>query len=249
MFGAKVNSRGLEQSLKKLTVAVNKTADESIVEIAQLGSKKLAMYTDPYGISGKTKAVAEKLIFKDVNEAYDSIGQTYGTLKKYNEGAAIGFIKAINNGDIAGAENIARKAIAGFKVGAMDAGKHLEGVRSSFNKGHVGIGSPVLGLTNRGDLEQIKEMKKNSAGLAKAAWFQAGADIKSPHKAPVWLRKQFNLGRAKKSKSGWKTVVSLFNKVKYIADILSPYKINKAQVEAYKGTIKKMEKDIDKAIK
>lgn len=243
MFKASLDNRSLERSLKKLTKDLNKTAEQTITEMAQIGGRQLAHVIEPYGLGEKAKEISEKAIYKDVHRAYDYVGQTYNALRKISQKIAIAFSNAVRNNDFTAAERYARKYLPGFEMRHSDSGNHLEKVRGP--RGRVPASVPVMGISNSSDLDGIKEQKKLTAGLAKAGWLQAAKNISSKTRVPSWLRKKQNVGYAKKASSGWNFSVTLYNTVRYASALTTGAKKMQAVRWAYRNQVKRMERQLN----
>lgn len=239
-----MDTKDLNKRLKTLSRDINKAAEETVIEMAQLGSKQLAIRTKPYGITGNSKLTAEKAIFKDVNKVYQNVGVTYNTIKKYNIKKANAYAYAMNHGETQNAENIARSVLGSFRVGNVDSGQRLESNRKS--NGRVIVANNPIGVADESQIASIKDQKKISAGLAKSGWIQAGKSIGAKARIPAWLRKSMSgLGSSKTIKAGWKTTVTLINHVRYASDVIKKHQINAAIKNAYKNQVKKMQRQVD----
>ena len=91
MIRATIDTRSLERKLQELRIQVGKTAEDNLRETAQIGAKQLAIRTEPYGLGTAQKDGLQKGIYRDVNKAYDYIGQTFNTLKRFNKRLAYAF--------------------------------------------------------------------------------------------------------------------------------------------------------------
>lgn len=248
MIRATSNSKEIEAKLKKLSKELNKEASDTIIEIAQIGGRQLATRIEPYGLTGKAKDIAEKGVYKDINNAYDYVGQTFNTIKKQNLNAAYAFANAIHANDLIAAEKIAKRYISSFSMAQSDTGMHLEKVRNS--KGHVSnSNNDVMGIVSNSEIDKIKDTKKITAGISKAGFLQAVRAIGGKGRIPGWLNKSKNLGTGTINKNGWNTTVTLHNFVKYVTNLLTPAKINASVKNAYQNQIKKLEKQLEKMSK
>ena len=244
MFRVTIDTRDLEAKLKKLSKDLNKTAEETITEMAQTGGRQLAFRIEPYGLNSKAEQIAKKAIYKDVNSAYDYVGQTYNEIKKLNPRLAIAYSKAVNDGDLNAAEQYARTAIKQYEMRETDySGAHLDSIRN--RKGRVDYNNQrVMGIKNNAEIDTIKTKKSVTAGISKSGWLQAAKDIGAKTRIPSWLRKSKNYGRAQIIRNGWNTIVTLFNDVPYISNLMTPSKVDAALKNAYRNQVKRMEKQL-----
>jgi hypothetical protein len=125
---------------------------------------------------------------------------------------------------------------------SSDDGGHLEDVRN--NKGRVGHNAKVMGIANNSEIDKIKHAKVVTAGVSKAGWLQAIISIGAKSRIPAWLRKKDSLGYGTIQRNGWRTVVTLHNRVKYVSNLLPQSKINKVMRTAYLNQIKKLQKQL-----
>jgi len=239
----KIDDESLKRDLKKFTQALNKEASESIIEIAQISTKQLAMRIEPYGLTGKAKDISERAIYKDISKVYWTNGQTYNQIKKIDVKLAHAYAAAINDNNPIRAEEIADKAIKNFSIAPLDNGEHLEESRRTSRR-RVSKASPV----NVGDdqaLERFKAAKVLTGGTAKAGFLQAGESLGSKFRIQKWLKKAGGLGTSLIKYDGWKTLVTITNHCSYASEVLSETKIQQAIRNAYTSQIKRLEKQIE----
>ncbi len=233
----------VKRQLRELRISLNKTAEETVAEIAQSAAKQLAIKIEPYGITAGAKKIAEGAVLKDVMKAYHGTGQTYKAIRQINPKLAYAYSAAIRNGNLKKAEVIARKAIAGLEVQQTDSGQYLEGKRSS--KGRVPNGTAPMNIVADSALDHIRANKILTAGNSKAGFLQAGAAIGSKIRIQSWLRKKHRLGSAKKSFMAFVKSVTIINHVKYVSNLLTGSKVNSAIAYAYRNQRTRMNKQLD----
>jgi hypothetical protein len=85
--------------------------------------------------------------------------------------------------------------------------------------------------------DDIRKRKEHSAGEVKAAWLASGKDL-GKGRIPAWLKKRTSKGFARIQGAGFKMVITLLNKVRYSANVITPADITKSTGMAYKGYIK-----------
>lgn len=247
MINIKIDDKALQQSFKEFTNKLNKTAEDSIIELARTGSTSLANHVEPFGTAKKAKNILEGSILKDISKAYHGTGKTYNEIRKISPNLAIAYIKAVKNNDLEAAERYARRAISNYQdVKYSDSGEYLQSIRGS--KGRVTKDAPIS-LINDQEIESIRREKILSAGTAKAGFLQAGQSIGSKKRIPAWLKKSGVLGSSNIVRNGWKTVVTIINHVRYASNILSESRVNKAVRSAYKFHIKNLQRQVDKLAK
>ncbi len=235
-----VDSGDLERRLKRLAADCQKSGEETILETARIGANQLAYRIQPFGTSKKSQDILERAVYRDVNKAYSSPGQTYNAIKAKSPKLALAYAAALHWGDSAKAEKILAK-VGGFEAGKLDSGDHLEKIRGRSGR----VAEPVrIAIDDEQGLKDLKEKKALTAGTAKAGYLQAGASLKSKSRVPKWLKKPHALGTSKIAKNGWRTVVTLINKVKYASNVSSESEQNKAVQNAFKNQMKKMEKQL-----
>lgn len=239
MIRATIDTRSLERKLQELRIQVGKTAEDNLRETAQIGAKQLAIRTEPYGLGTAQKDGLQKGIYRDVNKAYDYIGQTFNTLKRFNKRLAYAFSNAVKANDLAAAERYARQVIDGFEMKTTDSGQHLQDVRSSID-GHVRPNSPVVGISNNAEIDKIASQQLVTAGTAKAGWMQAGKEIGMKARIPVWLRKSARLGYAKFDKNVLRMSITLYNNVRYVSNVITEGKMKAAVDNALKNQMRKL---------
>ena len=242
MIKAEMDTRQVERDLNRLRGDLDKLSDQSVIEMAQLGSRQLAYRIDPYGLDNKSKDTAEKAIYKDVNKAYDYVGQTFNKLMQLDKNMAYAYMNAIKRNDLDAAERYARKVFVSFKVRNTDSGNHLESVRGS--DGRVIHNSPVMGISSDSEIDKIKNQKKVTAGTAKAGWLQAGKSIGSKFRIPRWLTKKYTLGYSNKKKTADGMEVTLINNVTYASEVLTESKVREAVKNAYDNQMSKIKRQI-----
>ncbi len=237
----------LLHALQEYSKAFEVDAKEAVKELARTGARQLAMATEPYGISSKAKRIGEMAVSKDVSKAYSSNARTYNELRRINPRKANAYGAAMKNNDLAAAEKIVRSTLDGFtEVANTDTGSHLEGLRNS--KGRVD--SPnVVNLATEGAVSEIRREKMKTTGTAKAGWVQCGESIQSKSRFPAWLRKSGTLGTSSTSGSGWKTVVTLSNRVRYVTNVLSANKLQRALQATERNHLKKINLMVEKRAK
>lgn len=231
--------RELERALRAYAKGVGIDAEESVKELARTGARQLAMRTEPFGLTGKSKRIGEMAVSKDVSLAYSSTGRTYNELRKISERKARAYGKAMEAGDHKAAERIIRSTLPDWQeVSPTDNGEHLERLRDS--KGRVR--SPqIVNLANDGAVSAIRAEKMQTAGTAKAGWVQAAEAIGSKSRFSSWLRKSGALGAARVLKRGWGTVVTLFNRVRYLSNVLPDSKLRAALRQTERNQIRRIE--------
>lgn len=240
-----VDTSSLERSLKDLSKKVNKSAEDSVIELAQASTRQLAIKTSPPGIAKKSQDILEKAIYKDINKVYQNVGVTYNQIKKINPKKATAYAYCMNNGQEANAEEIAESVLGVFDIGNVDNGGRLNANRGS--NGRVGeTASSPIGVSNRSEVEGLKEKKKFSAGLIKKGFLEAGKALGSRFRIPAWLRsKTSGLGDSSIVRAGWKTTVTIHNRVRYASSMISDGKIKDALRVGYNSQIKKLQKQLD----
>lgn len=236
-------------SLKQLTQRLNKTAEESITELAQLGAKNLAQWTEPVGLNKKVKEISEKAVAKDINKAMPEVGRTFNLIKKHSQPLAMAYHRALQEGDLEAAEGYARKAIREITDVSKTAQKrHLNSQRNF--KGRVKKNPQIMSVVDRGSHDAFKKQAMVNVAYVKKGWLQAGSALKMKYKPPVWLRStQGGLGTYQRKKSGWNTKVTLINKVSYASRLIDARKINIAIKKTFTGYVKKMERMVEADIK
>ncbi len=242
---ATLDTRELERSLKQLTKELNKTAEETITEMAASGCRQLAIATEPRGLSQKQKDISQKVVYKDFSKAYDYIGQTYNSLKERSQRTAIAFAKAVNNGDYNAAERYARKYLPGYQFRETADDDHIDTVRNQ--RGRVRNNAEQLGAKSITSLDSIKEARSRKIGYVKAAWLAAGKKLKSKGRIPEWLRHNKSNHLVSTLKTGWSFTIIVTNLVTYTTNILSESKKKKAIMTAYTGQLKRMQKKVEAA--
>lgn len=246
MIRGQFDSRDLDRKLKRLSRDLNKTADQTVTEIAQIGAKQLAFRMQPWGVNEKAKKVAENAVYKDVNRAYDYIGQTYNTLRKVSRRLATAYAVAAREGNFVEAEKYAKRVIADYKMRSSDAGgAHLESVRGK--RGRVpSTNTNVMGIRSNSEIDNIKMEMVERAGTAKAGWLQAGKNIGGKGRIPSWLSKSERLGYGTIQRKGWGTVVILTNLVTYVSNVLTTQIISNAQAYGIKNQVNKMQRSVNR---
>jgi hypothetical protein len=242
MVKARLDDRDLQKKLKQLTKDLNKEAADSIVEMAQIGGRQLALRMEPYGLDQKTKDNLQNVVYKDINKAYDYVGQTFNDLFKINKNIAYAFSRAVKNGDLNAAEKYVKSVRSNFEMRISDGGDHLDSVRDK--NGRVGKNAKIMGISNDSEIDSIKTKKVASAGMAKAGWLQAAKSLGSKARIDKFFRKSENLGTSSVDRKQWETVVYLHNKVTYVSNLLTQSKINAAVKNAYTNQVKKLERQL-----
>ena len=243
MIKVKIDYKDLEKSLNEFSKSLNKEVSDNIVEMAQLGSRQLAHFTQPYGVGTKQKDILQKAIYKDVNKAYSTIGKTYFDINALSKKDAAAYIEAIKANDLDTAERIVQRVLIDYKeVKNSDTGQYLQSIRDS--KGRVPSYTP-MNLTDRNSIEDIKKKVVVRAGLVKAGWLKAGEIIKSKFRIPAWLRSSENIASANVKLDKNKTVVTLTNHVRYTNSLITPADINKAVQRAYINQLRKLKRIIE----
>jgi len=245
MIRGSINTNDLKRQLDKLSKEVNKTSKDNIKEIAVIGARQLAIRTEPYGVTNNQKEVLHKSIYKDINKAYDYVGQTFNRLKTFSTSIAYAYANAVHNNDLNAAERYARNYIDGYEMRETDSGNHLDSVRNL--KGRVSDDSKVMGLASNAEVESIKKDEVVKAGTAKAGWMQAGRDLSSKFRIVGWLKKSGRLGYSKTTHNIYRTVITLYNDVTYVSNLISDTKIKAAVNNAYRNQIKKIKYQIKAA--
>lgn len=241
MVKASINLSKVQSSLKKLSKDLNKTASETITEVAIIGSRQLATRIEPFGLTKKAETISKGAVLKDMSKVYYDTGHAYNVIKQKNKGLAVAYASAIHKNEIDKAEDIARKVITGFEVERTDSGEHLESQRNS--KGRVDEGIP-MGLGDKNSLKELKEKKQATAGLAKAAWLQSGISLGGKTRMGKWLKKKSGLGNSKKRFFGLTKYVILINRVQYAHKLLTQAKINSAILNSFRNQRTRMTKQL-----
>jgi transposase len=249
MIRGQFDSRELDRKLKTLSKDLNKTAEQTVTEIAQIGAKQLAYRMQPWGLNEKAKKVSENAVNKDINRAYDYIGQTYNTLRKVSPRLATAYAVAAREGNFTQAEKYARRVIADYKMRSSDAGAaHLDSVRG--RRGRVpSTNTNVMGIKSNSEIDNIKVEMVERAGYAKAGWLQAGKNIRAKARIPSWLVKSERLGYGTIMSKGWGTVVTLTNLVTYVSNLLTGQIIANAQAYGIKNQVSKMQRAVNRVAK
>lgn len=241
MLKVTIDDSVLKQKLVKLTTDLNKSASESIIEMAGIAANQLAIRVEPYGTSNKSKTILENAIHKDLNKVYLDNAATYNAIHKINPKLSHAYSAQIRKGDFNKAQEIAAKAIPKMTQSTSDSGNYLEGFRNA--RGRVKAVSP-MNILDSTSLDVLHAKKVLMAGTAKAGWLQAGKSLGAKTRVPKWLKKAGTLGSSNVVKNGWKTVVALINHVRYSSSVTTPAKINAAVKNAYVNQIKKLEKQV-----
>lgn len=246
MINVKIDDSELKRSLVKFTNTLNKDAEESIKELAGVAATQLANRSEPFGLTSKAETIAKKSVYKDINNTFDNTGAMYNKLKMVSPGAAVAFIKAINDNDLQQAENYASRFASMVSTTAQN--ETLRQNRTSPKK-HVpkGIKQAVVG--DKESISNIEMKSITNIGLTKAGFLQAGKDVGSKKAIPKWLKNDEMLGYADVFSSGWKTIVTLHNNVRYASNTITDSKIDKALNTAYRNHLKKLDKTIEHAWK
>lgn len=243
MVSVKIDYKDLEKSLNEFSNKLGKTVEDSIVEMAQVGSRQLAHLTQPYGIGTKQKTILETAVYKDVFKAYSTIGRTYTDIKALNRRKAAAYIKAIKANDLDTAESIIESVLVDYtEVTNGDNGEYLQSLRNS--RGRVDERRP-MNITDNNALERIKKTAIMRAGLVKAGFLKAGELIKSKTRIPKWLKSSENIANADVKRSGSATTVTLTNNVRYASSMISAADVQKAIKNAYINKLKQMKRAID----
>jgi hypothetical protein len=112
-----------------------------------------------------------------------------------------------------------------------DDGSYLQSHRN--NKGRVSVGLQRKPL-KRAEYEKIKQRLVKSAGMAKAAWLQAASQLSHKTRVPAWLRKDKDLATVIVTK----TSVTIINRVRYAAHLITDKQLKNAITNSYKGLFK-----------
>lgn len=240
-----VDDKQLLRSLKDFSKRLDKSAEESLTELAQLGAKNLAQWTEPVGLTKKAKDISEKAVSKDIIKAMPEVGRTFNLIKQHSLSLAMAYHRALQEGDLDAAEGYARKALREITDVSRTARRsHLDSQRNT--KGRVKDKPQILSVADRGSHESFKRDTVKRIGYVKKGWLQSGTALKMKYRPPVWLRSsEAGLGTYQRRKSGWKTSVTLINRVSYAHRLTDARKIDIALKRTYKGYVKRMEKQIE----
>ena len=243
MLKVTIDDSVLKQKLVKLTTDLNKSASDSIIEMAGIAANQLAIRVEPYGTSNKSKTILENAIHKDLNKVYLDNAATYNAIKRINPKLAHAYSAQIRKGNFTNAHEIAAKAIPNMEQSTSDSGNLLESSRNS--RGRVGAVSP-MNILDGTSLDVLHAKKVLMSGFTKAGWLQAGKSLGAKTRIPKWLKKNSGtLGSSNIVESGWKTVVTLINHVRYASSVTTPAKINAAVRNAYVNQLKKLQRQVD----
>lgn len=243
MIKVSTNFNDINRKLEKLSKDLNKDVEDSIIELGQVAAYQLAYRVQPYGVTGKAKETLEKAVYKDVSKAYKTTGRTYADIKIKNPKLAAAYMKAVENNDLAEAERIVEKVLSNYTSVTHDdeAGNYLQGLRNS--KGRVDKDQP-MNLTDQGSIKSIKDKMATRAGLVKAGFMKAGESLGSKRRVQKWLQKTGPIGDSKIVRNGYKTIVTLWNRVRYASNVMSSSAANAAIKNAYNSQLSKMKRQI-----
>jgi hypothetical protein len=242
MLKITVDYRDVERSLEKFSKALNKSVEESVIELGQSAAYQLAYRVQPFGVSNKSKEILHKAIYKDVSKAYKTTGTTYADIKLKNPKLAAAYMKAVEANDLRAAERIVDKVLSNYTaVEATDSGDYLQSIRNQ--KGRVDTDKP-MNLTNEGQIKSLKDKLAPRAGLVKAGFMKAGESLGWKRRVPKWLQNAIPLGSSKILRNGYKTVVTLINHVRYASNVMSDSQAQAAIKNAYNNQIRKLKKQL-----
>lgn len=239
---------GVAEVNSQLKQIANKIGMDSTALTLQLGKNittNLARATEPIGITNKAKKVSENAVSSDISKSVKTYWEISNKLKKINPRAAAIFLKYINAGNISGAKRIADKYIPVDKL--TDEFIVSEHANNRGRRGRVSRNVKSDATRDQSGITSFRDKAIKVIGLAKAAWLQAGNDIKStkPMSIPTWLRQTPGLGRAIVVKTINGVTITLVNNVSYAGNILTSAKMNKAVTSGYKNTLKQLQKMLD----
>jgi len=242
MIRVSIDETELKRQFRRYTLELNKEASSSIVDLAKVGATQLAYRVEPYGITAKAKGILERAIYKDVHKAYSTVGKTYADLKAINPRMAQAYGAAIKEGDNAKAKAIVERILPNYAgIETKNSGQHLEGLRNA--RGRVTASHP-LNLTSKTELDRLKARYAQTAGIAKSGFLQAGESLGGKGRVQKWLKRGSGLGDSDIVRNGFKTVVTLYNRVRYASNVITESKQQAAIRNAYKNHLKRMEKQM-----
>lgn len=243
MIAIDVNFRDVDRALEKFSKQLSKNVDDSIVELGQIAAYQLAYRVQPFGVSGKSKDILDKAIYKDIAKAYKTTGSTYAEIKLKNPNLAAAYLKAVEANDLREAERIVERVLVDYTaVQNTDDGEYLKSLRNQ--KGRVDTRKP-MNLTNDGVVSNLKKKLSMRAGLVKAGFMKAGQALGWRRRIPKWLQQSIPLGSAKIIRNGYKTIVTIINHVRYASDVMPEGQIQIAIQNAYRNQLKKLKREID----
>lgn len=91
----------------------------------------------------------------------------------------------------------------------------------------------------REDYNKLKDRFVKRAGMAKAGWLQAAADVKSGVRVPAWLRKH---GQLLGSADIRKDSVTVTNHCKYASELITQQQLRNIMINAFQGLYKRAQR-------
>jgi len=233
--------------LKQYAKHTKKSARQIVLDMAVSGGRQLATMTTPWGLSGKTRKLSESAVKADINKVYHGAGKVINALKKISKRKASAYAKLLRAGEFSKAERIAQKTL-GIQAGEFDGGSTHQRNR---RKGKVKDNPQALAVHDRQKVESYADEKAQNAGLAKSGWCNAIKSLKTA-KSPrfqKWISRHKGTGASKIKGRGWKTTVTLKNKISYASDTISKANIAKAVTRSTRNTAKRYNRILTKKAK
>lgn len=145
--------------------------------------------------------------------------------------------RAVSAGNVAGKSGSAAQIHTGFRDSKGQVPKGLKD-RGQFHREPVPVG----------EKERLIDKKQAAAGIAKGAWVHAVETMgKKLSGIARWIRRHASRGQSTIRRKGFSTEVTLTNTVPWVQNVQTPAMVKSALQTAYRNTIKRMQRILDKA--
>jgi hypothetical protein len=234
---------------QEVTRAVARFADitgrslaDEIVALARLTAVELARRTQPFGNNQLARQSGESKTRSDIARVFRSPASVFAELEGKEKSEAGLFWKAHMDRDTAFMEAIMSRNSIDLSVAHKPDPEVHRSARTKNGRVHKNYRARQL-VTREQSLNAYINKKARNVGFAKSGW-ALGADACGGHRGiPQWAssRHKGAHGGATINRDSARTEVILYNKVRYINDILPESAIQSAIADAYDRTSKRIQ--------
>lgn len=239
----------VSKTLEKYAKVAGIEIADAIIEQAATVTSALMRGTIPYGATAKTKNYndTENAVRRDINKVYDGVAKVAWMLGQRNKRWEAIFLNLAEK-DMAKAASFASAKLGRHFVFGQFNPQYHQSQRDS--RGHVKNVKEAVIVENYSPVKRYKERIVGRVGTAKAGFAAALRKLgRKNTRIPAYVRRNMRRARgdARIHRAGWGTEVTITNDVSYIRNVLPDRKIRAAIARGQRGSLKRMEKAVEKA--
>lgn len=227
-----IKINGIEHTRSKI-LAIGKVLQQPMRDLltreARLVAISCAKSTQPYGSGSDARDSGLKAVNRDIRRVYATTGKAFADIA--NVGAAKGFWKAIQKGNIAKAQAILDangRILRGVPIQSFDGGGAHKSARNT-KTGRVSQKRPGMIVLKTKALDAYVAAKQKFVGFGKSAWANIarqlggirGLKAEGSEITANWISRNQGKGTVDWSGDANNPIVTLTSRVRYASQILS----------------------------